>query len=203
MARCVGATSSRPPQVTRPRVGGTRPMMSRRSVVLPAPFGPIRTVGDPAASASEIRSRIVTPPATKLTSSSTIGRSVTGARMVIPQIVRRRAAGPRPAAFTTTTMAISTTPSPIASGRSPFEVSSAIAVVMVRVKPSILPPTMRMAPTSAAARPKPASSAVTRLKRPSQIKRRDAPRADRRPWPRARRGTRSTSPRWSAASAPR
>src|SRR6476620_1629622 len=79
---------------------------------------------------------------------------------------RRR---PQAAAFTRMTMATSTTPSPIASGRSPFEVSSAIAVVMVRVKPSILPPTMMMAPTSAAARPKPASSATTRLKRPSQI----------------------------------
>src|SRR5262245_63701950 len=56
-------------------------MMSRRSVVLPAPFGPISTVGDPATSASEMRSRIVTPPAEKLTSSSTIGRSTTGARM--------------------------------------------------------------------------------------------------------------------------
>ena len=42
-------------------------------------------------------------------------------------------------------------------------------MVMVRVKPSILPPTMMTAPTSAAARPKPASSAVTRLKRASQI----------------------------------
>jgi hypothetical protein len=50
-----------------------------------------------------------------------------------------------------------------------LEVSSAIAVVIVRVKPSILPPTMMMAPTSAAARPKPAKSAVTRLKRASQI----------------------------------
>ena len=50
----------------------------------------------------------------------------------------------------------------MASGRSPFDVSSAIAVVMTRVKPSILPPTMSTAPTSAAARPKPASSALTR-----------------------------------------
>ena len=48
-----------------------------------------------------------------------------------------------------------------------MEVSSAIAVVMVRVKPSMLPPTMMTAPTSAAARPKPASSVVTRLKRAS------------------------------------
>src|SRR6516164_2102240 len=72
-------------------------------------------------------------------------------------------------ALTAITMVISTMPSPIASGRLPLEVSSAIAVVMVRVKPSMLPPTMMTAPTSAAARPKPASSAVTRLKRPSQI----------------------------------
>src|SRR5262245_42287287 len=80
---------------------------------------------------------------------------------------RRR---PQADALTATTIAINTVLSPIASGRSPFDVSSAIAVVMVRVKSSILPPTMITAPTSAAARPKPASSAVTRLKRPSQIR---------------------------------
>ena len=57
----------------------------------------------------------------------------------------------------------------MASGRSPFDVSSAMAVVMVRVKPSMLPPTIITAPTSAAARPKPASRAVTRLKRASRI----------------------------------
>ena len=34
-------------------------------------------------------------PAMKLASSSMIGRSVAGARMVIPQIVRRHAAAPR------------------------------------------------------------------------------------------------------------
>src|SRR5262249_2695698 len=76
---------------------------------------------------------------------------------------------PQAPALTTTTRAISTRPSPMASGRSPFEVSSVIAVVMVRVKPSMLPPTMSTAPTSAAARPKPASKAVTRLKRASKI----------------------------------
>src|SRR5262244_525983 len=80
---------------------------------------------------------------------------------------RRR---PQAVALTVTTRAISTRPSPMANGRSPFDVSNAIAVVMTRVKPSMLPPTMSTAPTSAAARPKPASSAVTRLKRPSQIK---------------------------------
>jgi len=60
-----------------------------------------------------------------------------------------------------------TTPRPIASGRSPFEVSSAMVVVMVRVKPSILPPTIITVPTSAAARPNPASRVVTRLNRAS------------------------------------
>ena len=89
--------------------------------------------------------------------------------MLIPRNVRRRGARAQASALIKITMEISTMPRPIASGRSPLEVSSAIAVVMVRVKPSILPPTMMMAPTSAAARPNPASNAVTRLKRASQI----------------------------------
>ena len=33
----------------RPRVAGMSPMAARSSVVLPAPFGPIRTVGAPGA----------------------------------------------------------------------------------------------------------------------------------------------------------
>src|SRR6185312_1532235 len=76
---------------------------------------------------------------------------------------------PHASALMRITMAIKTAPSPIASGRSPFDVSSAIAVVIVRVNPSILPPTMIIAPTSAAARPNPASNAVTRENRASQI----------------------------------
>ena len=44
-------------------------------------------------------------------------------------------------------------PSPSASGRSPLVVSSAIAVVITRVTPSMLPPTIITAPTSAIARP--------------------------------------------------
>src|SRR5262249_52048306 len=75
---------------------------------------------------------------------------------------------PQASALTMITMVISTSPSPMASGRSPFDVSSAIAVVMVRVKPSMLPPTIITAPTSAAARPKPASAMVTSEKRASQ-----------------------------------
>jgi len=39
-------------------------------------------------------------------------------------------------------------------------VSSAIVVVITRVTPSMLPPTMITAPTSAIARPNPASSTV-------------------------------------------
>jgi hypothetical protein len=95
IARRVGAMFSRPPQVTRPREAARRPMASRSSVVLPAPFGPMMTVGGPAANLSETLSRSVTLPTETLTSSSMIGRSQTGARIVIPQIVRRRAAGPR------------------------------------------------------------------------------------------------------------
>src|SRR5208283_4407943 len=44
------------------------------------------------------------------------------------------------------------TPSPGASPRSPRLVSRVMAVVIVRVTPAILPPTIRMAPTSATAR---------------------------------------------------
>src|SRR5712671_3856010 len=74
---------------------------------------------------------------------------------------------PQAAALTSTIREMRIRPSPNASGRSPFEVSSAIAVVIVRVKPSILPPTIITVPTSAAARPKPASMVVVRLKRAS------------------------------------
>ena len=63
----------------------------------------------------------------------------------------------------------------MASGRSPFDVSSAIVVVMVRVNPSIFPPTIINDPTSAAARQKPASNIVTRLKRASHKKSKHAP----------------------------
>src|SRR5258708_30601617 len=60
------------------------------------------------------------------------------------------------AAFNASTIAIRMKPSPRASGRSPFEVSRAIAVVITRVTPSMLPPTLMTAPTSALARPRPA-----------------------------------------------
>ena len=77
--------------------GGISPMAARSSVVLPAPFGPIRTVGCPGKMSSDTRSRIVTSPARTPTSEQTIGRSEAGARMFIPRSVRRRGARPRPA----------------------------------------------------------------------------------------------------------
>src|SRR5688500_17704802 len=72
------------------------------------------------------------------------------------------------AAFSASTTAISTTPRPRARGRSPLEVSSAMVVVMTRVTPSMLLPTIITAPTSALARPRPASTAVSSEKRISQ-----------------------------------
>ena len=47
MARRVGGTSSRPPQVMRPCDGATRPIAARNSVVFPEPFGPTNMVGGP------------------------------------------------------------------------------------------------------------------------------------------------------------
>ncbi len=102
------------------------------------------------------------PPASKRTPSSAAAAAsaAPAPRRIAPQALRQRidARARSP---------ISTSPSASASGRSPLLVSSAIAVVMTRVKPSMLPPTIITAPTSAAARPKPASSAVSSEKRPS------------------------------------
>ncbi len=71
-------------------------MAARKSVVLPLPFGPIRTVGDPLAIVNVTSSRIVVAPATIRASTSISGRSETGARMLILRSVRRRGAGPTP-----------------------------------------------------------------------------------------------------------
>ena len=59
-------------------------------------------------------------------------------------------------------------PSPSASGKSPLLVSSAMAVVMTRVNPSMLPPTIITAPTSDTARPKAVISTVSKAYRSSQ-----------------------------------
>ena len=78
---------------------------------------------------------------------------------------RRRAQQRRSTTLSSATTASSTRPSASASGRSPLLVSSAMVVVMTRVTPSMLPPTIITAPTSATARPKATSSSVTTAQR--------------------------------------
>jgi hypothetical protein len=53
---------SSPPMVTRPEVGGRRPAMTLKSVVFPAPLGPISPVMDPGLMASEAPSTALKPP---------------------------------------------------------------------------------------------------------------------------------------------
>ena len=104
----------------------------------------------PASSARLTRSMMVRPPAANDTSSRRSGR------IALIRTVRCAASLIRCApALSASTMAISTMPSPSASGRSPLEVSSAMVVVITRVTPSMLPPTIITAPTSALARPRP------------------------------------------------
>src|SRR5690348_17155700 len=73
-------------------------------------------------------------------------------RLIPPAIVA--------APLTSSDSRINRKPSPRASARLPLLVSSAMVVVITRVTWSMLPPTIITAPTSALARPKPASSAV-------------------------------------------
>ena len=99
---------------------------------------------------------------------SPAGASSLAARSSQPRASAEPCAAPRPAraaALITPTTASSTRPSAIASGRSPLLVSSAIVVVITRVKPSMLPPTIITAPTSAMARPKAAISTVSTAQR--------------------------------------
>src|SRR5262245_57355635 len=73
-----------PPQVITPEAGATSPMPTRITMIWPEPFGPTSTVGPPDSSVSEMRSRIVTSPATTEMLSSTIGRSLGRARIISP-----------------------------------------------------------------------------------------------------------------------
>ena len=80
----------------------------------------------------------------------------------------------------------------------PFIVSSDIAVVMTRVAPLMLPPTMRVIPVSPTTRENPVIMAATKAKRPwrrtvPSIRPRDAPREYARSRP-------SRAGPWSAAS---
>src|SRR5437660_12280011 len=66
---------SRPSNTTSPRLGRCRPLMTLNSVVLPAPFGPIRPVMRLASAASATSLTATSPPkrtVTPLTSRSAI-----------------------------------------------------------------------------------------------------------------------------------
>src|SRR5437870_2248524 len=71
------------------------------------------------------------------------------------------------ATLTPTAMTISTKPSAMPYANSPLEVSSAIAVVVVRVRPSILPATSSAQPTSDTTRPKALTNPAVTAKRTS------------------------------------
>src|SRR5882757_1731324 len=73
-----GGCRSRPAHVMRPLDGARRPMAILSKVVLPEPFGPISTVGLPAANLRLIPLRMVTSFAAKQTSSNAIGSSASG-----------------------------------------------------------------------------------------------------------------------------
>ena len=124
-----GPAASRPPQVTRPaRVNQAHEQAQQR--------GPARAVrsdhrrGAPAAKAR--RRGMVTPAggeADVLEYDRQIGNGRAHAHPANRSPARRRL---QAAALTATTRAMGTRPSPMASGKSPFDVSSAIAVVMTR-----------------------------------------------------------------------
>src|SRR5689334_8416273 len=82
MAHRSGAITARPPRLTLPCDGCKRPIRRRSNVVLPEPFGPMRTVGAPAGIVSDTSSRSSLPRTVTLTLSSVMGNSSLGARMV-------------------------------------------------------------------------------------------------------------------------
>ena len=71
------------------------------------------------------------------------------------------------APFISSAIATSTMPSAIPCANSPLLVSSAMAVVMVRVSPAMFPPTISAQPTSEITRPKPLITAAMTPKRTS------------------------------------
>ena len=86
---------------TVPRSGSSRPAAMRRSVVLPAPFGPTSPTRSPSAMAASIRSRITNVPISRVTppvEGWTSGRSRPGAAVVPATPDAARAAARRVAA---------------------------------------------------------------------------------------------------------
>ena len=80
---------------TSPLSGSSRPAMRRRSVVLPAPFGPTRPTRSPSAIAATISSRITNVPTSRVTAFS---RTIDISGFQPPPGRRVAPAGPRRAA---------------------------------------------------------------------------------------------------------
>jgi len=72
------AVMSRPSNVTRPALGVSKPVMQSNVTVLPEPFGPMRPVIEPCATAKETPSTATSPPK-RLVSPSTSRATVTSA----------------------------------------------------------------------------------------------------------------------------
>ncbi len=152
------------PTSTVPAVGASRPCSRRSSTLLPAPLAPRITVRGPALDRERrCRRGSGARRASNATPSRRSGSSDSGGAC------RRLSRSARCAASSHDVGAgvqrehdarAARCRAPSASGRSPLLVSSAIAVVITRVTPSMLPPTIITAPTSAIARPKPASTTV-------------------------------------------
>ena len=179
-------------------------MARRSSVVLPAPFGPISTVGGPVASVSERWSRMVASRA-MMRHVFEHDRQVGGRRAhgVIPQAARRRAARPRRAALTAITIAISTRPSPMRErqvalrglqrDRGGHGAGEAVDIAADDDDGADL--------GGGAAEAGEQRGGEAEAARPRSGWRRA--RAGRHSWRRARRDIRPTNPRWSGASARR
>ena len=75
---------------TSPRSGSSRPAASRRSVVLPAPFGPTRPIRSPSAIDASIASRITNVPTSRVTPDRR--RMLIGRRTARPAVDARAAA---------------------------------------------------------------------------------------------------------------
>jgi hypothetical protein len=187
------------------RVGSISPWQRRSKRLLPAPFAPARPAAARRQWQRDVRQQRLPPTHSPepLGAAQDAAGSMAGAG-------RRRASQPPPrplpgapgGAFSVSVSAIRMIPSATARPRLPRLVSSVIAVVMVRVWPAMLPPTISTAPTSAEARPKPASTPVSRLTRPSHSSVGTA-RSRPRPGSAAARGTRPRDPRPPSGSARR
>ena len=206
--RLRAAPASQPPRARRD--GGSRPCSARSSVVLPEPLAPTSAMNSPrahaaastrAAAPAPSPKRNRRPPRSAVSSGASDGRRSSHPRQ------RRAVAALQPGRCSSVEHAAprasSTMPSASASGRSPLLVSSAMAVVITRVTPSMLPPTIITAPTSAIARPKAASSTVSSAQRlvPASAARRCSGRApSERSWSPPSRSASPTSWRVSAAT---